>query len=826
MDTWWTLNLDYLFYLQFKQTKATTIRFVNFKMDSLIYTDIFIGFFTICILFVFMFMDVLPISLQVAVHVFDVAVVVQAKWIANYKITNDFTFLLGEVSWCFSAFITSDSNSINALQSQSNTEIKHKHKLIQITIPFYELTEIRFIQVLMLNLKINSLNTILFQYNEYSTFTNLMLGPQVGIVVKDKHDISYYRNLFDHYIEKLESIMSLYNVSTPDFIVIHLKEILVDDNIKIGRLSQIDLPQKLINVSETKTKFNSKILPLTLDDKHYGYLLQDRIKADYLKKIINNLQNNILLNNSLCPAGMRARGEDNKSLIDTIKVDLNNIAVQLKDEKLQIAFLREVIESDKYKVFLSKNKLYLIISFLTNKFNYNRIVFKNKTGKLVFCSTDSFNNDNLVFLNKDTSKHFVRETGNLSVVLNKYNDIELFIKKIDLPSIKYIEHNKFINQDSNLSNSEVGKPIPIRNPKFGVFDVETFIDTSSDGVIYSRVFALGFCINMGELSMYYLSDYFDNTPESSNKLVIKCIDAMLKPDFHKYIFYVHNFGRFDAIFLHKILLDYNLSAEPENQYKLVPLYRDNKMIRLEVLKIIKNKIIKISFVDSLNILNDKLEKLCEDFGVSVTKGIFPYSFVNKDNLDYIGPTPDISYYNKKVQKDLYNENKVSNWSLKNETLKYLERDLLSLLELLDKFQEVLWLDHNIELTESLTISGLAKTKFMKYYLKDSKIPLINTNNLFQFIYGSYYGGITEVYKPHGKNLTYTDVNSLYPFAALNPMPGLICKWLECYSSEGLDLSNLFGVFYAKVITNGQYLGLLPVRTKSGLIFPRGKFDGI
>lgn len=81
------------------------------------------------------------------------------------------------------------------------------------------------------------------------------------------------------------------------------------------------------------------------------------------------------------------------------------------------------------------------------------------------------------------------------------------------------------------------------------------------------------------LSMYYLSDYFDNTPESSNKLVIKCIDAMLKPDYHKYIFYVHNFGRFDAIFWNKILLNYNLTAEPENQYKLVPLYRDNKKIR-------------------------------------------------------------------------------------------------------------------------------------------------------------------------------------------------------------------------------------------------------
>jgi len=77
---------------------------------------------------------------------------------------------------------------------------------------------------------------------------NLMLGPQVGIVVKDKHDISFYINLFEFYLVKLEHLMSLYTVGTPDFIVIHLKEILVEDSIKIGQLSKIDLPNSLINV--------------------------------------------------------------------------------------------------------------------------------------------------------------------------------------------------------------------------------------------------------------------------------------------------------------------------------------------------------------------------------------------------------------------------------------------------------------------------------------------------------------------------------------------------------------------------------------------------
>jgi hypothetical protein len=49
----------------------------------------------------------------------------------------------------------------------------------------------------------------------------------------------------------------------------------------------------------------------------------------------------------------------------------------------------------------------------------------------------------------------------------------------------------------------------------------------------------------------------------------------------------------------------------------------------------------------------------------------------------------------------------------------------------------LWVDHKLEMTDCLTISSLAKLKFFKYYLKNGKIPLINTNTLFNFIYSGY-----------------------------------------------------------------------------------------
>lgn len=57
-------------------------------------------------------------------------------------------------------------------------------------------------------------------------------------------------------------------------------------------------------------------------------------------------------------------------------------------------------------------------------------------------------------------------------------------------------------------------------------------------------------------------------------------------------------------------------------------------------------------------------------------------------------------------------------------------------------------------------------------------------------------------------------------------PGTDCYFIETYNEKGLDLKNLYGFFYAKVKTNNQYLGLLPVRTDKGLIFPNGEFTGL
>jgi hypothetical protein len=121
-----------------------------------------------------------------------------------------------------------------------------------------------------------------------------------------------------------------------------------------------------------------------------------------------------------------------------------------------------------------------------------------------------------------------------------------------------------------------------------------------------------------------------------------------------------------------------------------------------------------------------------------------------------------------------------------------------------------------------TISGLSYGLFLRDYYQFN-IPLINTPSMYHDIKQAYYGGITEVYIPSGSNLYYYDVNSLYPYVALQPMPGIECT-KENFLIRGSKIDNLFGFYYCEIITpNDLYIDLLPHRTNDGsLLFLLGK----
>ena len=302
---------------------------------------------------------------------------------------------------------------------------------------------------------------------------------------------------------------------------------------------------------------------------------------------------------------------------------------------------------------------------------------------------------------------------------------------------------------------------------------------------------------------------------------------MLVNKYNNFIFYVHNFSNFDVVFLYNVLLKAN-QIKGFDYYILKSVLRDNKIIKLTVkIKLHNNSknYIKITFLDSLNLLNNSLKKLAIDFNVKHKKGLFPYTFVTKNNLNYTGNKPD-KFFFENISDLEYDQIENKNWNLKQNCLTYLESDLRSLLDVLNEFSRQLFINFNTQMTDALTITRLAFNMFFDNFYKIKQIPLINKSYMFNFIKEAFFGGITEVYIPHGHNLVYLDVNSIYPNEALNPLPGLNCVYLESYDDKGLNLDELFGFFLAKVKTNDQYLGLLPIHANESLICPNGEFIGI
>lgn len=140
----------------------------------------------------------------------------------------------------------------------------------------------------------------------------------------------------------------------------------------------------------------------------------------------------------------------------------------------------------------------------------------------------------------------------------------------------------------------------------------------------------------------------------------------------------------------------------------------------------------------------------------------------------------------------------------------MECDLVSLYLIMNKFKKTVHQLYGVEVLKALTISRLAYDIFMVNYYNNN-ISLINNKDIWLSIKEGYYGGILEVYRPYGENLYYYDVNSLYPYAALNDMAGLTCIYNDFFRWKGRSKWLMFYYCVIEGCDNNNYLGLLPVR---------------
>ena len=200
----------------------------------------------------------------------------------------------------------------------------------------------------------------------------------------------------------------------------------------------------------------------------------------------------------------------------------------------------------------------------------------------------------------------------------------------------------------------------------------------------------------------------------------------------KYIF-VHNLGSFDGIFLYKALSNFYKPSQLET------IIDDKNKFIIITLKLSNYKII---FKDSYRIFPISLNELCKVF--TVEGKISTYN-TNYNNLNI--------FKNKYLLKDFINYSKQESLALYNALLKA-QKEFIDL--------------HNVDITSILSISSLALKIFRTNYL-EIDIPILSSNN-DNFIRKSYYGGATDYYHAHGKNVHYYDVNSLNPTAMCKLMP--------------------------------------------------------
>jgi len=270
----------------------------------------------------------------------------------------------------------------------------------------------------------------------------------------------------------------------------------------------------------------------------------------------------------------------------------------------------------------------------------------------------------------------------------------------------------------------------------------------------------------------YLKNVLDNNLTIQDKLVI----------------FAHNLGNFDGYFLYKGLM---LCYHPDNISSIID--DSNKFISITCNALTD----LIEFKDSLRIFPMSLDKLCKMFGV------------DGKVMSYNPKFNDLSLFkNHKLLEDFIN------YSLQDAKALY-EALFIAQLTYFDKFKVDI---ESVYSTATLSLK-IYRTKFQELpiFILPSKID--------NFIRNSYYGGGTDVYKAYGENLHYYDVNSLYPYAMLNPMPYNFIKFHN--NMDNIKLENFFGFIEVEVLCPlDMKRPVLPYHMNGKTIYPVGTWKGI
>jgi DNA polymerase type B, organellar and viral len=239
---------------------------------------------------------------------------------------------------------------------------------------------------------------------------------------------------------------------------------------------------------------------------------------------------------------------------------------------------------------------------------------------------------------------------------DKWIDAETFIRKLGRKEWIFRNNKQILYQVEKACKfiQALSKHDTSKN-KILSLDIETFI---KDGV------HIPYIIGIYDGENYY--GYFLLDFKNFDEMLITAIKNIMIKKYDNYKIYIHNMARFDAIFLLRILA---------NLGEVKPIIHNDKIISITFTL----NGYTVIFKDSLQLLPKSLRELGIAFGVDVQKSVFPYNFVNENNLDYIGSIPEFKYFDgiSSLDYNCYTE-KYNVWNLRDESVRYCKIDCISL----------------------------------------------------------------------------------------------------------------------------------------------------
>jgi DNA polymerase type B, organellar and viral len=279
----------------------------------------------------------------------------------------------------------------------------------------------------------------------------------------------------------------------------------------------------------------------------------------------------------------------------------------------------------------------LVISF--NPLDFGKVINITKlANETLYILQDK---DNLIIklLNSENQNSIeIFKDGDLIL---KFNDFKIsenrFVRILENKKF-YFENNKEILYTKEINSKYISKLEKSKKliNNFITLDIETYI---KDNIL------IPFCISIydGKRTFsYFISDFKD-----PKDLIITALKSILVRKYNGFNVYIHNMAKFDIIFLLKYLVKLG---------NVVPIIHNGRIISIN-LNFGKDLEYRLNFKDSYLILLASLANLAKGFGVETLKSIFPFLFVNENNLNYTGPVPDFKYFGNKISRNEYQDYK-------------------------------------------------------------------------------------------------------------------------------------------------------------------------